>query len=200
MLRGSPDQREILLINHPNTAYQFPAGTLKKGEEPAAGALRETREETGLKDVQIFSNLQPLQIKYQGYGRIIKKARLFSRPNPYASNFGAIRKGLKVKILKEEGDFVQVKYRERDNTREDRPIMINLTGWIKKNRLSHHEHREFFVVTTTDSDIPQTWENFADHHQFRLEWHYLAEMPQLAGPQHQWFEQYKDCLKEIILN
>ncbi|PID84798.1 MAG: hypothetical protein CSA11_04325 [Chloroflexi bacterium] len=45
------DQRQVLLLNHvfhPEMPWGIPGGWLDKNEDPAHGALRELREETGL--------------------------------------------------------------------------------------------------------------------------------------------------------
>lgn len=45
------DKRQVLLLNHvfhPNVPWGVPGGWLDRNEDPADGALRELREETGL--------------------------------------------------------------------------------------------------------------------------------------------------------
>jgi len=50
---------ELLVLGHPLAGWQLPKGTLEPGEVPAAGALRELAEETGLTDVAIRQALVP---------------------------------------------------------------------------------------------------------------------------------------------
>jgi ADP-ribose pyrophosphatase YjhB (NUDIX family) len=53
-------QRRLLLFRHvgdPGAGIQVPAGTIRPGEAPAAAALREAREETGLEDLVLGAYL-----------------------------------------------------------------------------------------------------------------------------------------------
>jgi 8-oxo-dGTP pyrophosphatase MutT (NUDIX family) len=43
--------------DHPDAGVQVPAGTLHQGEDPAAGAVRETEEETGHRGFRIVAKL-----------------------------------------------------------------------------------------------------------------------------------------------
>lgn len=48
VLRGPAATRELLIFRHPLTGDQLPKGTIEPGEAPAAAAIRELREESGL--------------------------------------------------------------------------------------------------------------------------------------------------------
>jgi 8-oxo-dGTP diphosphatase len=53
-------RNQILLFTHPRASesgIQVPAGTIREGEDPATGALREATEETGLTDLKIVGFL-----------------------------------------------------------------------------------------------------------------------------------------------
>lgn len=50
----------LLIFSHPEApeaGLQVPAGTIEEGEDPAAGALREAREETGLTELELVGAL-----------------------------------------------------------------------------------------------------------------------------------------------
>ncbi|GAB3694684.1 NUDIX hydrolase [Nocardiopsis oceani] len=50
--RGSPEEREVVLIRRPDRGdWTLPKGKLKSGEHPIIGAVREVEEETGLTPV-----------------------------------------------------------------------------------------------------------------------------------------------------
>ncbi len=51
--RGAKDERELLLIEHPNAGIQVPAGTVEDGETPEEAVIREATEETGLTSLSI---------------------------------------------------------------------------------------------------------------------------------------------------
>src|SRR5215475_1568403 len=52
---------EVCVFDHPRAGTQLPAGTLLPGEAPAAGALREGFEETGLTGLRVAGDLGELE-------------------------------------------------------------------------------------------------------------------------------------------
>lgn len=56
-------------IDFPEAGIQVPAGTLKPGEDPLAGALREAQEETGLVDLRLKSFLGTRDVDVSPFGR-----------------------------------------------------------------------------------------------------------------------------------
>lgn len=56
VLRPSEDGYQVLLLNKPRKrdAWQLPQGGIEKGEETTKAALRELREEAGLKGVKVL--------------------------------------------------------------------------------------------------------------------------------------------------
>ena len=48
---------ELLLFRHPYMGIQIPAGSVDPGETPEVAVLRETHEETGLREVSIVEYL-----------------------------------------------------------------------------------------------------------------------------------------------
>jgi len=192
---------EILLINHPHTAYQFPAGTIKRDEDPRTACLREVNEETGLDDLEIVTEIEPRIKEYTRYGRLIKKAKLYARPTKYTTSFGKLRSGMKVKILQTQDEFSQIQYKERDLLDPSKPVMLHLKGWIKQSKLARKEIRYFYVVKSSDiQKFP--WMVIADHHKFTLEWHPLQSVVErtvkLAGKQRQWFNRCKNEIEAAL--
>jgi 8-oxo-dGTP pyrophosphatase MutT (NUDIX family) len=57
VVRDTTAGRQVLLFRHPSAGIQIPAGTVEAGEAPAVAALREGREETGLRDLAIVRPL-----------------------------------------------------------------------------------------------------------------------------------------------
>ncbi|MDD5590097.1 MAG: NUDIX domain-containing protein [Candidatus Portnoybacteria bacterium] len=65
-----PDKIEYLLIqNSSNKTWVFPKGLIEKGEDVKQAALRETQEETGLKDLRLIDGFKEtiryfMKVKY----------------------------------------------------------------------------------------------------------------------------------------
>ena len=62
-----------LLIRDSYQNWGFPKGHLEKGEEPAAAALREVREETGLSAIELRAPVDTIDWHFRFRGRIIHK-------------------------------------------------------------------------------------------------------------------------------
>lgn len=62
-----------LLIRDPYRNWGFPKGHLEEGEEPAAAAVREVAEETGIADVAMRSPIETIDWTFRFRGRQIHK-------------------------------------------------------------------------------------------------------------------------------
>ena len=62
VLQGS----KLLVFRHPSAGIQLVKGTIKPGEGPAAAALRELREESGIADAAICEDLGLWDADYEG--------------------------------------------------------------------------------------------------------------------------------------
>ena len=63
----------VLLIRDGYRHWGLPKGHLESGETPAAAALREAREETGLVDLVLGPSLQTIDWFFRARGRLIHK-------------------------------------------------------------------------------------------------------------------------------
>lgn len=63
--KGKNGQPEILLIQDAKNRWTIPKGHVEPGEETGATAEREIREETGLKEMEVFSWLGKVNFRYR---------------------------------------------------------------------------------------------------------------------------------------
>ena len=73
---------ELLVFRHTDYSYeevgiQVPAGSIRAGETPEAAALREAREETGLKDFKIVRKLGEAEYDISPYRFEIQHRHVF---------------------------------------------------------------------------------------------------------------------------
>jgi 8-oxo-dGTP pyrophosphatase MutT (NUDIX family) len=59
-------EKKFLLLNYPSKHWDFIKGKMEKGETPHETALRETKEETGISDVEFIDGFQE-EIEYFFY-------------------------------------------------------------------------------------------------------------------------------------
>lgn len=72
----------LLVFRHTDYSYeevgiQVPAGSIREGETPEAAALREAREETGLKDFKIVRKLGETEYDISPYRFEIQRRHVF---------------------------------------------------------------------------------------------------------------------------
>ena len=71
--------KEFLLLNYPSKHWDFVKGKMEKDETPLETALRETKEETGISDVEFIDGFKE-EIEYNFYAdnqKIHKKVIFF---------------------------------------------------------------------------------------------------------------------------
>ncbi|HSJ14184.1 MAG TPA: NUDIX hydrolase [Longimicrobiales bacterium] len=72
MCRRNGDAR-VLLIRDPYANWGLPKGHIEGGETPAEAAVREVREETGLADVALLTQLPTIDWYFRDRGRLVHK-------------------------------------------------------------------------------------------------------------------------------
>jgi 8-oxo-dGTP diphosphatase len=82
----APDGVEIALIHRPRyDDWSLPKGKLKRGEEPVAAALRETREETGL-DCELGGPLPTTRYPVDGRPKEVRYWAARAMPGSFVAN------------------------------------------------------------------------------------------------------------------
>ena len=66
ILFNEMDKRKFLLLNYPSKHWDFVKGKMEKGETPHQTAIRETKEETGISDVEFINGFEE-EIEYYFY-------------------------------------------------------------------------------------------------------------------------------------
>jgi len=60
------NDKKFLLLNYPSKHWDFVKGKMEKGETPHETALRETKEETGISDIEFIDGFEE-EIEYYFY-------------------------------------------------------------------------------------------------------------------------------------
>ena len=66
ILFNDEDERKFLLLNYPSKHWDFVKGKMEKSETPHETAIRETKEETGISDVEFIDGFEE-EIEYYFY-------------------------------------------------------------------------------------------------------------------------------------
>ena len=58
LFRNASNKNEFLLLNYPQGHWDFVKGKVEEGETPHETALRETKEETGISDIEFIGGFE----------------------------------------------------------------------------------------------------------------------------------------------
>lgn len=99
-----PDGKEYLLLNYPTGHWDFVKGKIEDGEDLHQTAVRETKEETGISDLEFINGFEEkINYNFQYDGELIEKEVVF---------FLAKTKTQKVNISYEHLDYTWLNYHE----------------------------------------------------------------------------------------
>ena len=78
LFRKEDDKILFLLLHYPSGHWDFVKGKMEKGESPHETAIRETKEETGITDVNFLDNFEEwIQYNFQFEGELVNKKVVF---------------------------------------------------------------------------------------------------------------------------
>jgi bis(5'-nucleosidyl)-tetraphosphatase len=78
LFRKENDKILFLLLHYPSGHWDFVKGKMEEGETPHETAIRETREETGITDVEFLDNYEEwIQYNFQYQGELVQKKVVF---------------------------------------------------------------------------------------------------------------------------
>ena len=194
ILREQPAGLELLAINHPFTGYQFPAGTVEVQELPEKAVRREILEETGLQIHQPIEFLEYRDTYLNSDEAVLCQASpVFSRPDPSSFNWIHIRSGIKMQVLQQNGEYIQIKYAEPNKFPDADFITFEIIGWVHQANLTNHLRR-YFYLAQGHFDTPEQWDVYTDGHCFTLSWFSLDNPPNFVPPQDEWLTILMDHL------
>ena len=102
LVRRENDKILFLLLHYPSGHWDFVKGKMEKGETYRETAIRETKEETGISDVNFVDNFEEwIQYNFQFEGELVNKKVVF---------FLAETKTKEIEISHEHLDFTWMDY------------------------------------------------------------------------------------------
>jgi 8-oxo-dGTP pyrophosphatase MutT (NUDIX family) len=102
LFRNDSGKNEFLLLNYPQGHWDFIKGKVEEGETPHETALRETKEETGISDIEFIDGFEEsVEYDFRFKKEDIHKTVVF---------FLAKTNEKKISLSHEHNDFVWLEY------------------------------------------------------------------------------------------
>ena len=102
LFRNASNKNEFLLLNYPQGHWDFVKGKVERGETPYETASRETREETGISDIEFIDGFkESVEYNFRFKNEDIHKTVVF---------FLAKTSEKKITLSHEHNDFVWLEY------------------------------------------------------------------------------------------
>ena len=102
LFRNASNKNKFLLLNYPQGHWDFVKGKVEEGETPHETALRETKEETGISDIEFIDGLEEsVEYDFRFKNEDIHKKVIF---------FLAKTDEKKISLSHEHNDFVWLEY------------------------------------------------------------------------------------------
>jgi len=102
LFRNDSGKNEFLLLNYPQRHWDFIKGKVEEGETPHETALRETKEETGISDIEFIDDFEEsVEYDFRFKNEDIHKKVIF---------FLAKTNEKKITLSHEHNDFVWLEY------------------------------------------------------------------------------------------
>jgi len=102
LFRNDSGKNEFLLLNYPQGHWDFVKGKVEQGETPHETALRETKEETGISDIEFIDDFEEsVEYDFRFKNEDIHKKVVF---------FLAKTSEKKISLSHEHNDFVWLEY------------------------------------------------------------------------------------------
>lgn len=183
--RARPDGSiQLLLLRH--VGIQLPAGTMEPGETPLVAARREAVEETGIGALQLVAELGAAADDYgPDHGVMSVTSTVHTRPWATSPTSASVRNGLRVRLLREADDWLQIEYRE-DIEGESFYIV---RGWVPAHTVTQEQMRHYFHFEAPGG-TPDRWVVQDEGHEYVAAWYPLDALPTIVAPQVAWLRYF----------
>ena len=102
LFRNNSNKNEFLLLNYPQGHWDFIKGKVEEGETPHETALRETKEDTGISDIEFIDGFEEsVEYDFRFKKEDIHKKVIFFLAKTNEKN---------IKLSHEHNDFVWLEY------------------------------------------------------------------------------------------
>ena len=122
LFREEDSRKMFLLLHYPSGHWDFVKGRIEKGEQEKQAAIRETKEETGITDVEFIDGFEEkIHYSYQYDGKLVRKEVVF---------FLGMTKTSTVTLSDEHLDHIWLEYDDAYS----KTTYQNAKGLLKKSR------------------------------------------------------------------
>ena len=104
LFRNASAKNEFLLLNYPQRHWDFVKGKIEQGETPRETALRETKEETGISDIEFIDGFEEsVEYDFRFKKEDIHKKVIFFLAKTDEKN---------IKLSHEHNDYIWLEYND----------------------------------------------------------------------------------------
>lgn len=186
----------LLTFQHPLAGRQLPAGSVEEYEKPEVAALREVREETGIKtrmELKLLGSEETI-LHQEALLRSMQSLRQKPKAHPQ-SDTPILGRGHKVAVKSICGRWANVVQLLYDLNVTPATVVSELCGWVPRDQLAKSVLRYFYYGRIAEAG-PDKWQNEADGYNFGVEWVPIMPMPRLVKGQDQWLHSWYKQLIE----
>lgn len=128
IFRKENNQLVFLLLHYPSGHWDFVKGRFEEGEKPHQTAVRETKEETGITDLNFVDELvEKIEYNFQFEGQLIHKEVVFFLAETKTKNVIVSHEHLEYVWLDYENAMKTITYQNAKDILEKANILLSKT-------------------------------------------------------------------------